>query len=160
MLTALDSYQVICLHVFKYKWTGDKMQFSTDLPVSTLHSRQTELHAIRDFICAYQSSLQPSGETFPHLKGQWHTVQFVSQRCRWTGWSKERENAVCTDLLVGFALRVAGVHGGGDATGHISLVACLTVLQHLTKVIQLTGALPHATRQQATDVPTVSFSRK
>lgn len=56
------------------------------------------------------------------------------------GNSKQKEN-VSTDLLVRFSFGVPCVHGGCDATGQISLVACLAVLQHLTKVVQLTGTL-------------------
>ena len=56
------------------------------------------------------------------------------------GNSKQKEN-VLTDLLVRFSFGVPCVHGGCDATGQIGLVACLAVLQHLTKVVQLTGTL-------------------
>ena len=45
------------------------------------------------------------------------------------------------DLFVGFPFGVSSVHGWGDPTGQVCLVACLTVFQYLTQIIQLSRAL-------------------
>lgn len=110
---------------------------STHKPFTTCEALQHTLYAQQ---CANCSPLQYNVRLCPKLLPKQRKKRGGGGVGLRKGNSKQKEN-VSTDLLVRFSFGVPCVHGGCDATGQISLVACLAVLQHLTKVVQLTGTL-------------------